>query len=359
MVCAVGILLERLPLARLVGGLYALSRPLRLVGVAPERLALRLLLVLRYVEASPRGQGRPTGDTGWQTSLRPTAAAEDAPVVLAREAPRTERGAAGGLSSSAVALLVEPGMKRIVLGLEYAGDAFCGWQVSQAHGRTVQDDARAQLAQIASEPCAPTAPGAPTPACMRARRWRISTPAPCARPRPGCAVSAAAAAGRVVRWSTEVGDDFHARFLACERQLPLHPAQCADAGRRCWPGGWLVPTRRSTSSAWPPPRSAWSAPTTSQVFGAGCQAKTPVRVMHEARVVRQGNTCVRFPRQRLPPPRDPQPGRRAGVRRQGAIRWRGCANCSMPATARAGADLLPGRALPVRRGLPAALVAAG
>ena len=29
-------------------------------------------------------------------------------------------------------------MKRIVLGLEYAGDAFCGWQ-SQAHGRTVQD----------------------------------------------------------------------------------------------------------------------------------------------------------------------------------------------------------------------------
>ncbi|HRG72742.1 MAG TPA: tRNA pseudouridine(38-40) synthase TruA, partial [Thauera aminoaromatica] len=29
-------------------------------------------------------------------------------------------------------------MRRIVLGLEYAGDAFCGWQ-SQAHGRTVQD----------------------------------------------------------------------------------------------------------------------------------------------------------------------------------------------------------------------------
>ena len=56
-VCAVGILLERLPLARLVGGLYALSRPLRLAGVDPERLALRLLLVLRYVDASPRGQG--------------------------------------------------------------------------------------------------------------------------------------------------------------------------------------------------------------------------------------------------------------------------------------------------------------
>lgn len=84
-VCAVGILLERLPLARLVGGLYALSRPLRLVGVAPERLALRLLLVLRYVEASPRGQG-PADWRHWLADESPSdAAAEAAPVVLARE----------------------------------------------------------------------------------------------------------------------------------------------------------------------------------------------------------------------------------------------------------------------------------
>lgn len=58
-VCAVAVLLERLSLQRLVSGLHALSRPLRLIGVSPERLALRLLLVLRYVEASPRGHGRP------------------------------------------------------------------------------------------------------------------------------------------------------------------------------------------------------------------------------------------------------------------------------------------------------------
>ncbi|MBV2263695.1 MAG: hypothetical protein KUL79_09070 [Thauera sp.] len=84
-VCAVGILLERLALARLVGGLYALSRPLRRVGVAPERLALRLLLVLRYVEASPRGQG----SVDWRHWLADEsavdAAAECAPVVLVRE----------------------------------------------------------------------------------------------------------------------------------------------------------------------------------------------------------------------------------------------------------------------------------
>ncbi len=63
-----------------------LSRPLRVVGVAPERLALRLLLVLRYVEASPRGQGPGwTGGTGWPTSPANGATAEMAPVVLARE----------------------------------------------------------------------------------------------------------------------------------------------------------------------------------------------------------------------------------------------------------------------------------
>ena len=80
-VCAVGIMLERLPLARLVGGLYALARPLRLIGVAPERLALRLLLVLRYVEASPRGSGA----MGWQHWLADDVEAEaGTPVVLRR-----------------------------------------------------------------------------------------------------------------------------------------------------------------------------------------------------------------------------------------------------------------------------------
>jgi Cobalt transport protein. len=63
-VCAVAVLLERLSLQRLVGGLHALSRPLRVIGVPPERLALRLLLVLRYVEASPRGHAGRSGGTG-------------------------------------------------------------------------------------------------------------------------------------------------------------------------------------------------------------------------------------------------------------------------------------------------------
>lgn len=84
-VCAVAVLLERLSLQRLVSGLHALSRPLRLIGVSPERLALRLLLVLRYVEASPRGHGRPQW-RDWLTagSDEEEGGAEEA-VVLDRE----------------------------------------------------------------------------------------------------------------------------------------------------------------------------------------------------------------------------------------------------------------------------------
>lgn len=81
-VCAVGVLLERLPLPRLVGGLYALARPLRPLGVAPERLALRLLLVLRHVEASPRGGGA----VDWKRWLADEVEADaSVPVVLRRE----------------------------------------------------------------------------------------------------------------------------------------------------------------------------------------------------------------------------------------------------------------------------------
>lgn len=89
-VCAVGLLLERLSLQRLVGGLHALSRPLAVIGVSPERLALRLLLVLRYVEASPRGSGK----VNWRDWLVDEV---DSPADEAVLLNRERLGAADGL----------------------------------------------------------------------------------------------------------------------------------------------------------------------------------------------------------------------------------------------------------------------
>jgi energy-coupling factor transporter transmembrane protein EcfT len=55
-VCWVALLLERLPPDRLVSGLYALCRPGAVLGLSAQRLALRLLLVLRYVDDARGGR---------------------------------------------------------------------------------------------------------------------------------------------------------------------------------------------------------------------------------------------------------------------------------------------------------------
>lgn len=47
----VAMLMERLPPSRLVSALYALLRPFEVVGVPADRVAVRTLLVLRFVEA--------------------------------------------------------------------------------------------------------------------------------------------------------------------------------------------------------------------------------------------------------------------------------------------------------------------
>jgi len=79
-VCWVAILLARMPADRLVNGLYALARPLAVVGLSAERVALRLLLVLRYVDET-RVSGRDWRD--WLTEVD----GEDGEVRLTRERP--------------------------------------------------------------------------------------------------------------------------------------------------------------------------------------------------------------------------------------------------------------------------------
>jgi energy-coupling factor transporter transmembrane protein EcfT len=76
-VACVAILLERLPADRLVSGLYALCRPLRWLRLPPERLAVRLLLVLRYAESPPAG--------GWREWLGEAGPAEVGRLHLVRE----------------------------------------------------------------------------------------------------------------------------------------------------------------------------------------------------------------------------------------------------------------------------------
>jgi energy-coupling factor transporter transmembrane protein EcfT len=82
LVCWVAILLGCLPADRLVSGLYALARPCEVLGLPAERIALRLLLVLRYTGTARCGE-RPWQD--WKVWLNPPAAAGGETVQLTRE----------------------------------------------------------------------------------------------------------------------------------------------------------------------------------------------------------------------------------------------------------------------------------
>ena len=179
-------------------------------------------------------------------------------------------------------------MKRIVLGLEYAGDAFRGWQ-SQAHGRTVQDVLERALAQIAAEPVRLHCAGR-TDAGVHASVQVVHFDTVAQRPASAWVrgVNALLPSTVVVRWSAEVGDDFHARYLACERQYryilhnaPTRPAMLA--GRVGWfhPPLDVAPMAEAAECL-----LGWHD--FSAFRAAGCQSKTPVRLMREARVARQG-----------------------------------------------------------------------
>src|SRR5690606_36358798 len=92
-----------------------------------------------------------------------------------------------------------------------------------------------------------------------------------------------------VRWSVEADQDFHARYLATERQYryilhnaPTRPALLA--GRVGWFHLPLDEARMAEAAA-----CLVGTHDFSSFRAAGCQSKTPVRVMYEARVGRQGD----------------------------------------------------------------------
>ena len=69
-VCWVAILLQAMSLERLVSGVYALCRPLAVFGFSAERLAVRLVLTLRYIEhdtdSRRMGRYKDFRQSGWK-----------------------------------------------------------------------------------------------------------------------------------------------------------------------------------------------------------------------------------------------------------------------------------------------------
>jgi len=178
---------------------------------------------------------------------------------------------------------------RIALGIEYDGSCFLGWQ-TQPGGGAVQDALEAALGAIAGETIALTGAGR-TDRGVHARAQVAHFD--CGASRPASAwvrgVNALLPEPVAVRWASPVGPEFHARYSCLARAYryvllnrPVRPALAARyAG---WVHAPLDLAAMRQAAAQLVGEHDFSA-----FRSAECQARTPVRTLHELRVERSGD----------------------------------------------------------------------
>lgn len=181
---------------------------------------------------------------------------------------------------------------RIVLGLEYCGTTFRGWQ-SQLLGSTVQDVLEFALAAIAGQSVRVICAGR-TDAGVHASHQVVHFDAPVERPMTAWVrgVNSHLPDGVAVRWAQSVDAEFHARFSARGRRYRyLLLSRPQRVGLWYGRAGWIHR----------PLDLAQMQDAASRLLGehdfsafraAECQAKSPIKTLWRADVRQQGNLFV-------------------------------------------------------------------
>lgn len=181
---------------------------------------------------------------------------------------------------------------KIALGIEYDGSAFAGWQ-TQPHGNTVQDALERALAAVAGAPVSLVCAGR-TDAGVHAALQVAHFVPPAARPLAAWVrgVNSHLPPTVAVRWAQPVADDFHARFAARGRRYrylllnrPQRPGLAS--GRVGWFHRPLDLAAMQAAAAHLLGEQDFSA-----FRAAGCQAKSPVKTLRQARVSRAGDLLL-------------------------------------------------------------------
>jgi tRNA pseudouridine38-40 synthase len=185
-----------------------------------------------------------------------------------------------------------PGL-RIVLGVEYDGSAFCGWQ-SQPQACGIQDALDSALTGVASEPVVTSCAGrtdAGVHALAQVAHFDTAAQRPLSAWTRG--TNALLPEGVAVVWAKQVPQDFHARFSATGRRyvywLLSRPQRPGLMHKRV---GWFhqpldIDAMRRAS------RCLIGEHDFSAFRAAECQAKTPVKVLKELQITRRGE-MIRF-----------------------------------------------------------------
>jgi tRNA pseudouridine38-40 synthase len=182
-----------------------------------------------------------------------------------------------------------PALTRIALGIQYDGAAFCGWQ-SQPHGKTVQDELERALGEFAQTPLHTVVAGRTdtgvhglgqvvhfdTELDRAAFSWVRGT-------------NAFLPPTVAVQWAKPMPDKFHARFSAFERTycylLYVHPVRSPMlVGRAGWVHTPLEVDAMRAAAACLLGEHDFSAFRSSE-----CQAKTPVKHLHQIDIRPQGD----------------------------------------------------------------------
>jgi tRNA pseudouridine38-40 synthase len=183
------------------------------------------------------------------------------------------------------------------MGVQYVGTAWNGYQ-KQPSRDTVQDKLEIALGQFACTPIG-TACAGRTDAGVHAIEQVIHFDTDLARPAQSWVrgTNAFLPDSIVVRWAHEVapdldGQDFHARFSARSRTyhyvLYNHPNPSALLAGRA---GWVfrpLDLERMRAAA----RHLIGTHDFSSFRASSCQARTPVKEMHQLDIVRQGDVIV-------------------------------------------------------------------
>lgn len=177
---------------------------------------------------------------------------------------------------------------RIAAGVEYDGSGFAGWQV-QREGRTVQACVEQALGRVADHPVQVVCAGR-TDAGVHATGQVIHFDTEAARSDRSWVLGANThLPGDVcLTWARPVPEDFHARFSARARRYRyvildrwVRPALLR--GRATWCHYPLDVERMQMAT-----RHLLGEHDFSTFRALGCQAKSPVRTIHEIAVTREG-----------------------------------------------------------------------
>jgi len=181
---------------------------------------------------------------------------------------------------------------RFALQVEYDGSLFQGWQ-SQPHGKTVQDHLERALAVIAGHRVQAAAAGR-TDSGVHALAQVAHFDTPTERPLQAWVrgVNAHLPPAIAVRWAQPVAEDFHARFCALSRSYryilfnnPVRPA--IQSGRVGWYHRPLDVAAMAAAA-----KLLLGEQDFSSFRAAECQAKSPIKTLHQADVFRSGDYVI-------------------------------------------------------------------